>query len=338
MPLMQKTNKPRPVALVTGASRGLGETLARLLAQRGFDLVLGARGRADLERVADDLRHGSDTAGVTVRVCDGDIADARTREALVKAAEELGAGRLDLLVNNASELGGISPLTEPFTPTEATEATEPTKPIEPSERTEPSALTGLTGLTGVTGVTGVTGETGSIGPSLVDRLERVLRVNVIAPLALTQQALPLLAASGRGLIVNVSSDAAIGAYAGWGTYGASKAALDLITRTLATELIPHGIAAVSVDPGDMRTRMHQEAFPNDDISDRPLPDVTIPFWCWLLDQLDQREPRAEHALAITGQRFQAQNTDPRWSATAAAVAAVTAMAEPGDHARAGASA
>ncbi len=320
MALMQNTNTQRRVALVTGASRGLGETLARLLAQRGFDLVLGARGRADLERVANDLRHGGDTAAVTVRVCDGDIADARTREALVHAAAELGGGRLDLLVNNASELGGISPLTEPFTPTEATEATEPT------ERTEPSGLTGAAGPTGPT------------GPTIVDRLERVLRVNVIAPLALTQQALPLLAASGRGLIVNVSSDAAIGAYAGWGIYGASKAALDLITRTLATELTPHGIAAISVDPGDMRTRMHQEAFPNDDISDRPLPDVTIPFWSWLLDQLDQRESRPEHALAITGERFQAQNTDPRWSVTAAAAAAVAATAEPGDHGRAGASA
>jgi NAD(P)-dependent dehydrogenase (short-subunit alcohol dehydrogenase family) len=267
MPLMQHTHTQRRVALVTGASRGLGETLARLLAQRGFDLVLGARGRADLERVADALRRGRDTAGVTVRVCDGDIADPRTREALVHAAGELGAGRLDLLVNNASELGGISPLTEPTKPT---------------------------------------------GPTIVDRFERVLRVNVIAPLALTQQALPLLAARGGGLIVNVSSDAAIGAYAGWGTYGASKAALDLITRTLATELTPHAIAAVSVDPGDIRTRMHQEAFPNDDISDRPLPDVTIPFWSWLLDQLGQR------TLAINGERFQAQANDPRWSATTAA--------------------
>ncbi len=313
MPLMQHTNKQRRVALVTGASRGLGETLARLLAQRGFDLVLGARGRADLERVADELRRGRDTAAVTVRVCDGDIADPRTREALVHAAAELGAGRLDLLVNNASELGGISPLTEPTGRTEPTEPTEPTgptdtitaaPPVEPTAPTEP------------TGPTGSTESSRPTRPTNVDRLERVFRVNVIAPLALTQQALPLLAASGGGLIVNVSSDAAIGAYAGWGTYGASKAALDLITRTLATELTPHGIAAVSVDPGDMRTRMHQEAFPNDDISDRPLPDVTIPFWSWLLDQHDRR------ALAINGERFQAQANDPRWSATKAAAAGI----------------
>ncbi len=299
MPLMQHTHTQRRVALVTGASRGLGETLARLLAQRGFDLVLGARGRADLERVADDLRRGRDTAAVTVRVCAGDIADAPTRDALVHAAAELGGGRLDLLVNNASELGGISALTE---------RTEPTEPIGP------------TGLAASTEPTVSTASTGRTGPTIVDRLERVLRVNVIAPLALTQQALPLLAASGHGLIVNVSSDAAIGAYAGWGTYGASKAALDLITRTLATELTPHRIAAVSVDPGDMRTRMHQEAFPNDDISDRPLPDVTIPFWSWLLDQLDQR------TLAINGERFQAQAHDPRWSATTAAAAAAAAAA------------
>ncbi len=244
MPLMQHTNKQRRVALVTGASRGLGETLAHLLAQRGFDLVLGARGRADLERVADELRRGRDTAAVTVRVCDGDIADPRTREALVHAAAELGAGRLDLLVNNASELGGISPLTEP---TGRTEPTEPTDAIAAAPAVEPTEPTGPTGSTE---------SSGPSGPTIVDRLERVFRVNVIAPLALTQQALPLLAASGGGLIVNVTSDAAIGAYAGWGTYGASKAALDLITRTLATELTPHGIAAVSVDPGDMRTRMH----------------------------------------------------------------------------------
>jgi len=301
MPLMQHTNKQRRVALVTGASRGLGETLARLLAQRGFDLVLGARGRADLERVADELRRGRDTAAVTVRVCDGDIADPRTREALVHAAAELGAGRLDLLVNNASELGGISPLTEP---TGRTSPTEPTDTIAAPPAVEP------------TGPTGSTESSGPTRPTNVDRLERVFRVNVIAPLALTQQALPLLAASGGGLIVNVTSDAAIGAYAGWGTYGASKAALDLITRTLATELTPHGIAAVSVDPGDMRTRMHQEAFPNDDISDRPLPDVTIPFWSWLLDQHDRR------ALAINGERFQAQANDPRWSATKAAAAGI----------------
>ncbi len=128
----------------------------------------------------------------------------------------------------------------------------------------------------------------------LDDLEHVFAVNVLAPLALTQLALPLLTAHG-GLIVNLSSDAAVGGYPGWGGYGASKAALDLITLTLADEL--RGVGVVAVDPGDMRTEMHQLAFPGEDISDRPLPDVTLPFWAWLLGQ----DP-----MAVSGQRFRAQ--------------------------------
>jgi NAD(P)-dependent dehydrogenase (short-subunit alcohol dehydrogenase family) len=81
------------------------------------------------------------------------------------------------------------------------------------------------------------------------------------------------------------------------TYGATKAALELLTRTIAAELRDRGIAAVLVDPGDMRTRMHQEAFPGEDISDRPPADVTAPFWNWLFDQ----DPDG-----ITGRRFAAQ--------------------------------
>ena len=117
----------------------------------------------------------------------------------------------------------------------------------------------------------------------VPRFGRVFPVNVGAPMALIQLALPLLA-ERRGLIVNITSDAASGAYPGWGPYGASKAALELLTRTLASELREQGVSAVLVDPGDMRTRMHQEAFPGEDISDRPLPEVTVPFWNWLFDQ------------------------------------------------------
>jgi len=128
----------------------------------------------------------------------------------------------------------------------------------------------------------------------LDDLEQVFAVNVLAPLALTQLALPLLTAH-RGLIVNLSSDAAVVGYPGWGGYGASKAALDLITLTLADEL--RGVGVVAVDPGDMRTQMHQLAFPGEDISDRPLPDVTLPFWAWLLGQ----DP-----MAVSGQRFRAQ--------------------------------
>ena len=114
--------------------------------------------------------------------------------------------------------------------------------------------------------------------------------------------MPLLA-ERHGLIVNITSDAAQGAYPGWGPYGASKAALELLTRTLAAELRERGVSAVIVDPGDMRTRMHQEAFPLDDISDRPLPDVTVPFWNWLFDQVP---------ATVSGERFAAQQEDARW--------------------------
>jgi NAD(P)-dependent dehydrogenase (short-subunit alcohol dehydrogenase family) len=100
-----------------------------------------------------------------------------------------------------------------------------------------------------------------------------------------------------GLIVNVSSDAAVGGYPGWGGYGLTKAALDLASLTLANELRERGVGVAAVDPGDLRTRMHQEAFPGEDISDRPLPEVTLPFWAWLLEQ-----PRAD----VTGRRYRAQ--------------------------------
>jgi NAD(P)-dependent dehydrogenase (short-subunit alcohol dehydrogenase family) len=148
-------------------------------------------------------------------------------------------------------------------------------------------------------------ELGPIGPLRtfdVLRFGRLFPVNVGAPLALIQLALPLLS-ERRGLIVNVTSDAAAAAYPGWGPYGATKAALELLTRTLATELREHGVSAVLVDPGDMRTRMHQEAFPGEDISDRPLPEITTPFWNWLFDQ--DRE-------TIRGERFAAQQEDARW--------------------------
>jgi NAD(P)-dependent dehydrogenase (short-subunit alcohol dehydrogenase family) len=121
-------------------------------------------------------------------------------------------------------------------------------------------------------------------------------VNTLAPLALVREALPLLARS-QGLVVNISSDAALGGYPGWGVYGASKAALDLVSKTLAAENRERGVAVVSVDPGDMRTKMHQDAYPGQDISDRPSPDVTLPFWAWLLSQ---------PPMKVSGMRYQAQ--------------------------------
>jgi NAD(P)-dependent dehydrogenase (short-subunit alcohol dehydrogenase family) len=106
----------------------------------------------------------------------------------------------------------------------------------------------------------------------LDELEQVYRVNVLAPLALTQLVLPRLAAGAR--VVNVTSDAAVEPYEGWGGYGSSKAALEQLTAILAAE--HPDLRIYAVDPGDMNTRMHQEAFPGEDISDRPPPEASVP--------------------------------------------------------------
>ncbi len=228
------------VALITGTSRGLGQTLATFLAGRGFSLMITARGDEALAATARTL----ETYGQPVIAVPGDVNDPAHRQQVVQVIEQLG--RLDLLVNNASILG---PSPQPV-----------------------------------------------LSDYPIETLEQVLAVNLLAPLSLIQATLPWLK-QAHGLIVNISSDAAVGGYPNWGGYGASKAALDLISRTLANELRADDVAVVSVDPGDMRTQMHQAAFPGEDINDRPLPAVTIPFWAWLLGQ----EPRS-----ITGNRFQAQ--------------------------------
>jgi len=226
--------------VITGASRGLGEILARFLAGQGYNLILNARGGAALDAVVRSLA----SYGVEVKAIAGDIGEASTRRAIVQLARTFGG--LDILINNASVLG--------------------TSPVAP------------------------------LADFPLGALEDVYRVNVIAPLALVQEALPLLKQS-HGLVINVSSDAARGGYETWGGYGSSKAALDLISLTLANELKAQNVAVVSVDPGDMRTVMHQEAFLGQDISDRPLPDVTLPFWAWLFGQ---------DRMAISGGRYQAQ--------------------------------
>jgi NAD(P)-dependent dehydrogenase (short-subunit alcohol dehydrogenase family) len=131
----------------------------------------------------------------------------------------------------------------------------------------------------------------------VDVIGDVFRTNAGAPLALVQLALPLLRARA-GAIVNVSSDAAVEPYAGWGIYGASKAALDQLSNVLAAE--EPEIRVWAFDPGDMRTQMHQEAFPGEDISDRPEPETVVPA---LRRLLDDRPPsgrvRASDLVAAT---------------------------------------
>jgi len=131
-----------------------------------------------------------------------------------------------------------------------------------------------------------------------DVLERVYGVNVFAPLALTQLLLPVL---NGGTIVNVTSDASVEPYEGWGGYGSSKAALDHLTRILAAE--QPTLRVYAVDPGDMRTAMQQEAFPGEDISDRPEPETVVPAFLRLLDERPvSGRYRASDLLVPTGAR------------------------------------
>jgi NAD(P)-dependent dehydrogenase (short-subunit alcohol dehydrogenase family) len=113
----------------------------------------------------------------------------------------------------------------------------------------------------------------------LDVLRRVYDVNVIAPLALVQLALPRLSAGAR--ILNLTSDAAVEPYEGWGGYGSSKAALEQLTAILGAE--HPDVRVYAVDPGDMRTQMQQEAFPGEDISDRPPPEESVPGLLTLIE-------------------------------------------------------
>jgi NAD(P)-dependent dehydrogenase (short-subunit alcohol dehydrogenase family) len=203
------------VAIVTGASRGLGRALARSLSADGWSVVVDARDADALQRTAAEFGPGS------VRTVPGDVSDPGHRAALVTAALEVGG--VDLLVNNASVLG---PSPQP-----------------------------------------------SLADYPLDVLARVYDVNVVAPLALTQIALRHLRERG-GTIVNITSDAAVEAYEGWGGYGSSKAALEHLGNILAAE--EPNVHVYTFDPGDMRTQMHQEAFPGEDISDRPEPETVVP--------------------------------------------------------------
>jgi NAD(P)-dependent dehydrogenase (short-subunit alcohol dehydrogenase family) len=135
----------------------------------------------------------------------------------------------------------------------------------------------------------VVNNAGALGPSPLPPvaslrspdLEHLFRTNVVAPLQIIQAALPHLRA-GHGAIVNVTSDAAVEGYEGWGAYGASKAALEQLSRVLAAE--EPQVRTYWVDPGDMRTKMHQDAFPGEDISDRPTPESRVPGLVRLIDE------------------------------------------------------
>ncbi len=236
------------VALVTGASRGLGRALAAGLAAEGYSMIISARDGGALEEARAAIQHGSPPGGAgpggagpggaghrggggrpPVVVVRGDVTDPGHRDALRRAADSLGG--LDLLVNNAGTLGA-SPL-----------------------------------------------------PALADYpladLRDAFEVNVLAPIALIQSLLPALRARG-GAILNITSDAAVEAYAGWGGYGAVKAALEQASNVLAAE--ENVVRVWWADPGDLRTRMHQDAFPGEDISDRPLPETAVPAFLRLIGE------------------------------------------------------
>jgi NAD(P)-dependent dehydrogenase (short-subunit alcohol dehydrogenase family) len=139
----------------------------------------------------------------------------------------------------------------------------------------------------VGGIDALVNNASTLGPSPrptlldfpLDELETVFRVNVLAPLALIQALHHDLKPGAR--IINVSSDAGVEPYEGWGGYGSSKAALEQLTAILAVERPTWRV--YWVDPGDMRTQMHQEAYPGEDISDRPLPDESVPGFLQLLE-------------------------------------------------------
>jgi NAD(P)-dependent dehydrogenase (short-subunit alcohol dehydrogenase family) len=234
-----------PVAIITGASRGLGLALARSLAADGWNLVVDARAAAALAEATRDLGPG------TVRAIPGDVADATHRAALIAAAVELASpegGGLDLVVNNASVLG---PSPQP-----------------------------------------------RLADYPLDVLAHVFEVNVLAPIALAQLALPHLR-ERFGTIVDITSDAAVEPYEGWGGYGSSKAALEQAGNVLAAE--EPTVHVYTFDPGDMRTQMHQEAFPGEDISDRPEPQTVVPALRRLLFDLpDSGRYRASDFTTTTG--------------------------------------
>jgi len=205
------------VALITGASRGLGRAIALAFAGEGAALALCARGREALARVADEIA----ASGSEVLAIPADMRSERDMDRLVGLTLDRFQ-RIDILINNASELG-------------------PT-PLPYLADYPPAAF------------------------------NDVLQVNVAAPFRLTQAVIGGMLLRGRGVIINVTSDAAITGYPGWGAYAVSKAALEGLTRTWAAELVETGVRIYAVDPGDMDTDMHRAAIPDADPAELAQPD------------------------------------------------------------------
>lgn len=204
------------VAVVTGASRGLGLAITRALVADGWSVIVDGRAGEELMAAVSGLPGPGEAVAIP-----GDVTDPDHRRSLVQAATGLGPVRL--IVNNASYLG---PSPQPV-----------------------------------------------LADYPLDTLRRVYEVNVVAPLALIQAFIPLMVEAG-GVILNITSDAGVEGYPGWGGYGSSKAALEQVSRVLAAE--QPQLCVYWVDPGDMNTRMQQEAFPGEDVSDRPAPEQSVP--------------------------------------------------------------
>lgn len=231
------------VAVITGASQGLGLEIARIYARHKIGLILTARGGDALEHAASDL--GEHTAVVALA---GDVADRSHAEQLIQRGLER-FGRIDVLVNNASTLGA-TPMPE-------------------------------------------------LADYPLEDLTQAFRVNTLAPLHLVQLALPTMKAQSAGVIINVTSDAGVEAYPTWGGYGASKSALEHLSRVLAAELEGSGIRVYVVDPGDMNTQMHRDAEPGADLSDLLSPELPAPAFLRLLE--DHRPFARISAMDLIGE-------------------------------------
>jgi len=210
--------KPKDVVLITGASKGLGRAVAHELARLGHPLILNARGAEELRAVERELSPFTKVIAVA-----GDVSEV-AEEIAARGLQEFG--RVDVLINNASDIGP--------------------SPMPPLESYPWEALL------------------------------RLFKVNAVAPFHLIQLLLPGMRSRGHGTIVNISSDAAVNAYAGWGGYGGSKAALQHMSRILEKELDGSGVRVLVIDPGDMNTEMHRLAEPGVDLSHLPDPSSVAP--------------------------------------------------------------
>ncbi|MEP6597293.1 MAG: SDR family oxidoreductase [Ginsengibacter sp.] len=226
----------KKTALVTGASKGLGYSLAEELAHNGWNLLINARNAKQLLAAKNRLEQFTDVVAIS-----GDVRDEIHLLQLAEALES-NQWQLDLVVNNASALG-VSPM--------------------PPLLSHP-----------------------------VNDLHVIFHTNMIAPISLLQKVKSYLKVNAT--IINVSSDAGAEAYENWGAYGGSKAGLDHMTAILAKEYPAYRFYAF--DPGDMRTEMHQAAFPGQDISERPLPEEhAVPA---MIQLINNEHPSGRYTTSI----------------------------------------